>query len=155
DSLFAFLSAYRIGPNSWGYGVPKQSGYVASTAWWKDSAGNMVRQLHAGQFPTLWIPLSTNRARPGSYIADLSPTEPEKWCTYLGTVQEFWRLHGFLENGAIPSAFPYDEPGDTHTSLLARQATTLHRCFPGAKMLTTATPDSSTKRLWDGKGSDD
>src|SRR5262249_24748793 len=75
DSLFAFLSAYRIGPNSWGYGVPKQSGYVASTAWWKDAAGNMVRQLHAGQFPTLWIPLSTNRARPGSYIADLSPTE--------------------------------------------------------------------------------
>ena len=156
DSLFAFLSAYRISPNSWGYGIPKQSGYVADAAhWWKDSSGNMIRQLQAGQFSTLWIPLSTNRAKPGSYIADLNPNEPERWCTYLGVVKQFWALHGFLQSGAIPYAYPYDEPGDTHTSLLARQARVLHRCFPGAKMLTTATPGAATKRLWDGKGTDD
>jgi hypothetical protein len=155
DSLFAFLSAYRIGPNSWGYGIPKASGYVASSAWWKDSAGNMARQLQAGQFAALWIPLSTNRATPGSYIAGLSPNEPEKWCGYLQTIRQYWESHGWLQTGAIPYAYPYDEPGDTHTSLLARQATTLHRCFPGARMLITATPGSSTKPLWDGKGTDD
>ena len=155
DSLFAFLSSYRIGPDSWGYGIPKASGYVASSAWWKDSAGNMASQLQAGQFATLWIPLSTNRATPGSYIAGLSPNEPEKWCGYLQTIRRYWESHGWLQSGAIPYAYPYDEPGDTHTSLLARQATTLHRCFPGARMLTTATPGSSTKRLWDGKGTDD
>jgi hypothetical protein len=155
DSLFAFLSNYRIAPNSWGYGIPGASGYVSSTAWWKDSAGNMSRQLQAGQFPTLWIPLSTNRAAPGSYIAGLSPLEPEKWCGYLGNLRQYWASHGWLNSGAIPYAYPYDEPGDTHTSLLARQATSLHRCFPGAQMLTTATPDAATARLWDGKGADD
>jgi len=155
DSLFAFLSAYRIAPSSWGYGIPGASGYVSNNAWWKDSAGNMARQLQAGQFPTLWIPLSTNRARAGSYIAGLSPLEPEKWCGYLGTIRQYWASHGWLNGGAIPFAYPYDEPGDAHTSLLARQATALHRCFPGAKMLTTATPDAATERLWDGKGSDD
>ena len=112
------------------------------------AAGGAVRDW-------LWIPLSTNRATPGSYIAGLSPNEPEKWCGYLQTIRQYWESHGWLQTGAIPYAYPYDEPGDTHTSLLARQATTLHRCFPGARMLTTATPGSSTKRLWDGKGTDD
>jgi hypothetical protein len=155
DSLFAFLSANRISPDSWGYGIPSNGTYVESNAWWKDSAGNMIRQFQAGQFPTLWIPLSNNRASAGSRIAGLSPDEPEKWCGYLGAVRSFWTLHGFLQNGAIPYIYPYDEPGDTHTSLLARQATAVHRCFPGAKMLTTATPGQTMSRLYDGKGSDD
>jgi hypothetical protein len=155
DSLFKFLSDYRLGPNSWGYGIPGASGYVASDAWWKDSAGNMIRQLQAGQFPTLWIPLSTNRSTPRNYIAGMSPFEPEKWCGYLATVKQFWTLHGFLRNGAIPYAYPYDEPGESNTSLLARQATSLHRCFPGAKMLITGTPSPATGRLYDGKGPDD
>jgi hypothetical protein len=155
-SLFAFLSSYRIAPDSWGYGIPSSpSGYVSSRAWWKDSAGQMVQELQAGQFPDLWIPLSSNRANASSYIAGLSPSDPEKWCNYLGAVKQFWTLHGFLQNGAIPYIYPYDEPGDTHTSLLARQATAVHRCFPGGKMLTTATPDSAMARLYDGKGADD
>ena len=154
DSLFEFLSRYRIAPNSWGYGIPGASGYVASDSWWNDSAGNMIRELQAGQFPTLWIPLSTQRAG-GKYIAGLSPFEPEKWCGYLGAVRQFWQLHGFLRNGAIPYAYPFDEPGESHTSLLARQATSLHRCFPGAKMLVTATPSPPNGRLYDGKGTDD
>ena len=156
DSLFAFLSAYRISPDNWGYGTPSSaSGYVSSTAWWKDSAGNMTRQLQVGQFPTLWIPLSNNRAAPGHYLAGVSPLAPESWCGYLGTIRKFWSSRGWLQGGAIPYIYPYDEPGDTHTSLLARQATALHRCFPGANMLTTATPDAATARLWDGKGADD
>ena len=156
DSLFKVLSDYRISPISWGYGIPSSaSGYVASRAWWKDSAGNMVRQVQAGQFATMWVPISNNRAIHGRYIAGLSPLEPEKWCSYLGAVKEFWQLHGFLQNGAIPYVYPYDEPGDSHTSLLARQATATHRCWPGSRMLITATPDAAMSRLYDGRGSDD
>ena len=67
DSLFAFLSAYRIAPDSWGYGIPHDvSGYTSSSSWWKDSAGNMIRQLTAWQFPDLWIPLSSNRGTPAA-----------------------------------------------------------------------------------------
>ncbi len=156
NSLFAFLSAYRISPDSWGYGIPRSAaGYVSNRAWWKDSAGNMISQLQAGQFPTLWIPLSNNRAHPGRYIAAVSPLAPESWCGYLGTIRQFWSSHGWLQADAIPYIYPYDEPGDTHTSLLARQAAAVHRCFPGAKMLVTATPDAATAPLWDGKGTDD
>jgi len=67
-SLFAFLSAYRLSPDNWGYGIPHdQSGYAPDRRWWKDSAGNMVGQLAAGQFPDLWIPLSNNRSSAGSH----------------------------------------------------------------------------------------
>ncbi|HST24736.1 MAG TPA: glycoside hydrolase domain-containing protein [Gaiellaceae bacterium] len=155
-SLFAFLSAYRIAPDSWGYGIPSNpSGYTASTSWWKDNSGQMISQLQAGQFPDLWIPISNNRASSSSYIAGLSPSNPESWCSYLGAVNQFWTQHGFLQNGAIPYIYPYDEPGDTHTSLLSRQAMALHKCFPGGKMLVTATPDTNMSRLYDGKGTDD
>lgn len=155
-SLFAFLSAYRISPDNWGYGVPHtRSGYRASRKWWDDSAGNMIRQLAAGQFPDMWVPLSNNRSRPGSYVAGLSPSSPETWCGYLGQVRKFWQRHGWLAEGRVPYVYPYDEPGDTHTSLLARQATAVHKCFPGAKMLVTATPDAATSSLWDGQGTDD
>src|SRR5436190_10676421 len=156
DSLFAFLSAYRISPNSWGYGNPASgSGYASSDAWWNDSAGNMIRQLQAGQFPTLWIPLSSNRGTPGRYIAGVIPFEPEKWCGYLRAVRRFWQAHGFLQAGAVPFIYPYDEPGSSHASLLARQSTAAHRCFPGARMLVTATPDPAMSRLYDGTGGDD
>jgi Glycoside hydrolase 123, catalytic domain len=156
DSLFAFLSAYRISPSSWGYGIPHApSGYASSRAWWRDSAGNMIRQLTAGRFPDLWIPLSNNRARPRNYIAGLSPYRPEGWCGYLARVRRFWMQQGWLAQGQIPYVYAYDEPGHTHTRLLARQAIAVHRCFPGAEVLTTATPDAATHRLWDGKGQDD
>jgi len=155
-SLFAFLSAYRIAPDSWGFGIPSSpAGYTSSSAYWKDNAGEMVAQLQAGQFPDLWIPISNNRANASSDIAGLSPSNPESWCSYLGAVSQFWTQHGFLQSGAIPYIYPYDEPGDTHTSLLARQAMAVHRCFPGGKMLVTATPDTKMSRLYDGKGTDD
>src|SRR5579859_4388744 len=122
DALFAFLSAYRLSPDNWGYGIPHDpSGYAPSNAWWKDSAGNMIRQLTAGQFPDLWIPLSNNRSSPGTYIAGVSPSDPAKWCSYLGNVKKFWTQHEWLAGGQTPYIYPYDEPGDMHTSLLARQ----------------------------------
>ena len=96
DSLFTFLSAYRISPDSWGYGIPRtQSGYTSSSAWWKDAEGNMVSQLAHSPFSTLWIPVSNNRAQPKNYIADLSPYQPESWCNYLGSVSQFWTAHGW------------------------------------------------------------
>jgi hypothetical protein len=157
DSLFAFLSAYRIAPANWGYGTPgsSSSGYVASNAWWKDSAGNMTRQLQTGQFPDLWVPLSNNRASAGRYIGGVDPFRPASWCGYLGAVKKFWDANGFLAGGAVPFAYTYDEPGDTHVSLIASQASALHRCFPGAQLLITANPDAANTRLWDGKGTDD
>jgi hypothetical protein len=155
DSLFKFMSDYRISPDSWGYGIPHDpSGYVSDSHYWKDNGGMMIRQLTAGQFPDLWIPLSNNRAT-SNFAGGVSPLAPESWCTYLGNVRRFWQLHGFTAQGQIPYAYPYDEPGDTHTALLARQATALHRCFPGAKMLITSTPDAGLSRLYDGKGLDD
>jgi len=155
-SLFAFLSAYRISPDNWGYGVPQSpAGYVPDRRWWKDTQDNMISELTAGQFPDLWIPLSNNRSPAGSYIAGQNPLQPQSWCTYLGNVQKFWQLHGWLAQGQIPYIYPYDEPGDTHTSLLASQAAAVHKCFAGGKMLVTATPDKATARLWDGKGTDD
>jgi len=155
QGLFGFLSAERISPDSWGYGIPGASGYVASNAWWKDSAGNMALQLAAGGFPDLWIPLSNNRAGRGSFVAGVDPLKPSTWCGYLGTVAKYWNEQGWLKSGAIPYAYPYDEPGTTHTTLLAEQASALHKCFPGSKMLITATPDPKMARLYDGQGSDD
>src|SRR5579859_1044264 len=155
-SLFAFLSAYRLSPDNWGFGTPHdQSGYAPDRRWWKDSAGNMIAQLSAGQFADLWIPLSNNRSSPGTYIAGVSPSDPSKWCTYIRNVKAFWAQHEWTAQGQIPYIYPYDEPGDTHTSLLASEASALHACWPGAKMLVTATPDAATKQLWDGKGTDD
>lgn len=156
DSLFAFLSAYRISPDSWGYGTPRtQSGYTSSSAWWKDAAGNMVSQLAQGPFSTLWIPVSNNRATRGRYIAGVNPYLPETWCSYLGSVSQFWAAHGWLQSGAIPYVYSYDEPGPQHTGLIARQAAVTHKCFPGADVLITANPSVANARLYDGKGTDD
>jgi Glycoside hydrolase 123, catalytic domain len=155
-SLFAFLSAYRISPDSWGYGIPRNvSGYASSSAWWKDTEGNMVSQLRQGPFSTLWVPVSNNRANPKNYIAGLSPFEPESWCGYLGNVSQFWSAHGWLQSGAIPYVYAYDEPGRQHTELIARQAAVTHRCFPGAEVLVTANPSTGNVGLYDGKGTDD
>jgi hypothetical protein len=156
DSLFAFLSAYRISPDSWGYGIPRNaSGYTSSPAWWKDAEGNMVSQLRQAPFSTLWIPVSNNRVNPKNYVAGLSPYAPESWCGYLGNVAQFWSAHGWLQSGAIPYVYAYDEPGSQHTALIARQAAVAHRCFPGAEVLITANPSAGNARLYDGKGSDD
>ena len=155
-SLFAFLSAYRISPDSWGYGIPRNaSGYASSSTWWKDTEGNMVSQLRQGPFSTLWVPVSNNRASPRNYIAGLSPYTPESWCGYLGNVSQFWSSHGWLQSGAIPYVYAYDEPGAQHTALIARQAAVTHRCFSGAEVLVTANPSTGNARLYDGKGTDD
>lgn len=153
-ALYAFLAGYRIAPAGWGFGEPRTpAGYASSRKWWLDAAGNMVRESPAS-FSTLRIPISNQRAGPRSRIAGISPFAPESWCDYLHAVRDFWAEHGWLD-GHLPYLYALDEPGPAQTKLVAAQASTAHRCFPGARVLVTANPDAANRSLWDGRGDDD
>ena len=154
DSLFDFLSAYRISPASWGFGEPRsQAGYTTSRKWWLDAAGNMIRQNEAG-FAAMRIPISNQRTRAGSRIAGLSPYAPEVWCDYLHSIRSFWEQHGWV-SGHVPYLYALDEPGVEGMRLVARQAATAHQCFPGAQVLVTGNPTHRNRYLWNKRGGDD
>src|SRR5581483_4722165 len=154
QSLFAFLSAYRISPAGWGFGEPHSAaGYTSSAKWWLDAAGNMVRQNQGG-FGAMRIPISNQRTSSRNRIAGLSPFAPEAWCDYLRSVHGFWEQHGWL-SGRVPYLYALDEPGADGMRLAARQAATAHTCFPGSKVLVTGNPTEGNRFLWDGKGGDD
>jgi hypothetical protein len=154
QSLFNFLSAYRISPAGWGFGEPrKPSGYTSSPKWWLDAAGNMVKENQSG-FATMRIPISNQRASAHNRIAGISPFEPDTWCDYLRSVRDFWQQHGWLD-GRIPYLYTLDEPGAEGMKFVAQQATAGHKCFPGARMLVTGNPSENNRFLWDGKGRDD
>jgi hypothetical protein len=157
DSLYRFLATYRLSPASWGFGEPRTtSGYASNSRWWLDSLANMMREMAAGPFSMLRIPISSNRTAPGNYIGGIDPFEPETWCPYLRAVQAAWQEHGWLAS-AIPYLFAYDEPGVKGQRLVAQQATVAHRCFPGARVLMTGNPSpgGDNRFLWDGLGGDD
>ena len=154
DSLFQFLSAYRIAPAGWGFGEPKSAaGYTSSRKWWLDAAGNMVRQNQNG-FAAMRIPISNQRTSAASRIADLSPFAPESWCDYLRSVRSFWAEHGWLR-GRVPYLYALDEPSLAGMALVARQADAAHSCFGGARVLVTGNPTLSNRFLWDNRGGDD
>jgi hypothetical protein len=154
DSLFQFLSAYRISPAGWGFGEPRsQAGYSSSNRWWLDAAGNMVRQNQNG-FATMRIPISNQRTSAPSRIAGLSPFAPETWCSYLQSIRGFWGEHGWL-TGHVPYLYALDEPSLAGMGLVGRQAASAHSCFPGAEVLVTGNPTPSNRFLWDGKEGDD
>lgn len=153
--LFAFLAAYRLSPASWGFGEPKsRNGYESSGKWWLDSAGNMKRQLAAGPFSALRIPISNNRASVRNRIAGLAYADPDSWCDYLKRVREFWAGNGWLGN-TLQYVYGLDEPGLEGLRLVAHQGRVVHACWPGGKSLTTANPSASNKFLYDGKNDDD
>jgi hypothetical protein len=153
-SIFRFLAQYRISPLSWGYGEPRTSaGYTHDARWWKDSLTNMTAEVGAGSFPAMRLPLSNNRTAPHNYIAGLSPSDPQSWCSYLQAVRQFWQQQNWL--GAVPFLYGQDEPGAAGFKLVGRQAAALHACFPGAKLLVTGNPRETNRYLWDGKGTDD
>ena len=156
-SLFGLLGAYRISPGSWGFGEPRgPSGYESSSRWWLDSAGNFVGQLRATPgFSALRIPISSNRTAAPNYIAQLSPFEPETWCDYLRQVRTFWAQNQALGPDSLAYLFGFDEPGPAGQRLVARQARTLHGCFPGGRQLMTGNPSPANAFLWDGQGDDD
>lgn len=152
-ALFAWLAGYRISPASWGFGEPKSAnGYEESRKWWLDSAGNMTRQIDAGPFSAMRIPISNNRQR--RPLAGMSPNAPETWCAYLKRIHGFWESHGWLAS-ALPYVYGLDEPGLEGQRLVARQAKVTHACFPGGKQLMTGNPTANNRFLWDNRGGDD
>ena len=152
--LFSFLAANRISPAGWGFGEPKsRAGYSASRKWWLDAAGNMVKQSPAS-FAALRIPISNQRASADNRIAGISPFELDAWCDYLRTVRGFWDAHGWLD-GHLSYLYTLDEPGPEGMRLVAQQAATAHRCWPGSNMLVTGNPTAGNRFLWDGKNGDD
>src|SRR5207247_5984985 len=93
QTLFAFLSAYRVSPAGWGFGEPrKASGYTASRKWWLDAAGNMVKQ-NPQDFTTMRIPISNQRASRHNRIEGISPFAPNTWCDSLHSVRRLWETH--------------------------------------------------------------
>ena len=156
-SLFGLLGAYRISPASWGFAEPRGPlGYESSPKWWLDSAGNFLGQLASTPgFSAMRIPISSNRTSERNYIAGLSPSEPESWCTYLQNVRAFWAQHQSVRADSVAYLFGQDEPGLAGQRLVARQASILHRCFPGGRQLMTGNPSRANAFLWDGKSGDD
>jgi Glycoside hydrolase 123, catalytic domain len=152
--LFAFLASYRISPAGWGFGEPRtRNGYASSRKWWLDSSGNMVKQSPAS-FATLRIPISNQRASVRNRIAGISPFELGQWCDYLHVVRSFWETHGWLD-GHLSYLYSLDEPGPAGMRVVARQSSTVHRCWPGSRTLVTGTPSVANSFLWDRKGADD
>lgn len=158
DALYGFLSSYRLSPASWGFGEPRTlAGYGPSAQWWKNSLDNMTREMAAGPFSALRIPISSNRTASHSYIGSVNPFRPDTWCPYLESVHGFWQSRGWLAPGVIPYLYAYDEPGLEGQQLVARQAAAAHRCFPGARVLMTGnpSPDGRSGFLWKGRAGDD
>jgi hypothetical protein len=154
ETLYSFLAAYRMSPAGWGFGEPRiPGGYTTSPKWWLDAAGNMIRENKLG-FATMRIPISNQRASRRNRIAGISPFELEPWCGYLQSVRSFWEQHGWL-SGRIPYLYALDEPTPFGMKWVAQQALTAHRCFPGARVLLTATPTTGNRFLWDDRNHDD
>jgi hypothetical protein len=152
--LFSLLAAYRISPAGWGFGEPRTTtGYSTSRKWWKDAAGNMTRE-RPSSFATLRIPISNQRAHARNRIAGISPYRLTPWCSYLRTVRSFWARHGWVD-GHLSYLYTLDEPDGSGMRMVARQARTGHRCWPGSKMLVTGNPTPGNRFLWDGSGGND
>ena len=152
--LFSFLASYRLSPNSWGYGNPKEaSGYTSDRRWWLDKSAQMVAAAEQpSQFASMWIPISNNRWSPSTYVGGRSPYKPQGWCSYLRSVHGFWQKHGWL--GSFPYLYGMDEPGASRFRTVAKQAKATHSCFAGGHVLVTGMPTAQNHFLWNG-GKDD
>ncbi|MBA2633764.1 MAG: DUF4091 domain-containing protein [Chloroflexi bacterium] len=154
-ALFRFLAEYGLSPSSWGFGEPRTAtGYAASSRWWLDSA-TLMREAGAAGFPSMRIPISSNRASAANRIAGLAPAQPETWCDYLKSVRGFWEQQGWL--GRMPFVYSVDEPDRAGQRLVARQSKALHACWPGARTLMTGnpSPNGTNRFLSDGRDGDD
>jgi len=152
--LFSFFASYRLSPNNWGYGNPRTiSGYTSDRRWWLDKAAQMVSAVgQPGQFASMWIPVSNNRWSPSTYVGNVSPFKPQRWCGYLRSVHTFWQQHGWL--GSYPYVWGMDEPGLTRYRIVAGQAKAAHGCFAGSHVIVTGRPTAENRFLWNG-GKDD
>jgi Glycoside hydrolase 123, catalytic domain len=152
--LFSFLASYRLSPNNWGYGNPnKPSGYTSDRRWWLDKSGQMVAAAgQPGQFASMWIPVSSNRWAPSTYVGGQSPFKPQKWCKYLRSVHGFWQKHSWLSSYAY--LWGMDEPGLPRFKIVQKQAAVTHNCFAGGHVIVTGRPTAQNRFLWNG-GKDD
>ena len=152
--LFSFFASYRLSPNSWGYGNPKEaSGYTSDRRWWLDKSHEMVTAAaQPSQFASMWIPISNNRWSPSTYVGGRSPFKPQTWCSYLRSVHGFWQSHGWLDSYSY--LYGMDEPGATRFRIVQRQAKVTHSCFAGGHVLVTGKPTAQNRFLWNG-GRDD
>jgi hypothetical protein len=148
--LFSFFASYRLSPNSWGYGNPKEaSGYTSDRRWWLDKSSQMVAAAEQpSQFASMWIPISNNRWTPNTYVGGKSPYKPQTWCSYLKSVHGFWQKHGWL--GSYPYLYGMDEPGPSRFRTVGEQAKVTHSCFPGSHTLVTGKPTAQNRFLWSG-----
>jgi hypothetical protein len=152
--LFGFLASYRLSPNSWGYGNPRQpSGYTGDRRWWLDKSGEMVAAAaQPSRFASMWIPIPNNRWSPHTYPGGRSPYKPQSWCSYLRSVRSFWQSHGWLDSYSY--LWGMDEPGPSRFRVVEHQAKVAHSCFPGSHVIVTGMPTAQNRFLWDG-GRDD
>jgi hypothetical protein len=152
--LFRFFASYRLSPNNWGYGNPRTtSGYTSDRRWWLDKSAQMVSAVgQPEQFASMWIPVSNNRWSPSTYVGNVSPYKPRRWCGYLRSVHSFWQRHGWL--GAYSYLWGMDEPGPTRYRVVAGQAKAAHGCFSGSHVIVTGRPTAQNRFLWNG-GRDD
>jgi hypothetical protein len=151
--LFDFMSSYRISPNNWGYGNPSSGrGYTKSRKWWLDKSGQMDAAVGPGRFASMWIPISSNRWSPSTYVGGMSPFKPQRWCSYLRSVHGFWQQNGWLDS--YPYLWGMDEPGLTRFRVVAQQAKAAHSCFRGSHEIVTGNPSAQNRFLWNG-GKDD
>ncbi|HKC77154.1 MAG TPA: glycoside hydrolase domain-containing protein, partial [Gaiellaceae bacterium] len=104
------------------------------------------------QFASMWIPISSNRWAPSTYVGGRSPFKPQTWCSYLKSVHGFWQQHNWL--GTYQYLWGMDEPGLTRFKVVQQQAAVTHRCWPGSHVIVTGRPTPQTRFLWNG-GSDD
>ncbi len=82
--LFSFFAAYRLSPNSWGYGNPKAaSGYTSDRRWWLDKTASPRRDSPASSprcgsrsRTTAGARTPRRRARPRWGLGN--PTEPTR-----------------------------------------------------------------------------
>ena len=154
SQLFSFFASYRLSPNNWGYGNPRASaGYTSAHQWWLDKSTQMVSAAgEPGQFASMWIPVSNNRWSPSTYVGNMSPFSPKRWCGYLRSVHGFWQRHGWL--ASYPYLWGMDEPGLTRYRIVAQQAKAVHSCFDGGHVIVTGRPTAENRFLWNG-GQDD
>jgi hypothetical protein len=152
--LFSFFASYRLSPNNWGYGNPRvPAGYTSARQWWLDKSAQMVAAAgEPGQFASMWIPVSNNRWSPSTYVGNVSPFKPQRWCNYLRSVHGFWQKHGWLSSYAY--LWGMDEPGLTRYRIVAKQANAVHGCFGGGHVIVTGRPTAENRFLWNG-GKDD
>jgi len=154
-SLYRFLAEYGLSPSSWAFGEPRNAGgYTGASRWWLDSA-TVMREAAAPSFPSMRIPISSNRTSAANRVAGLDPGRPEAWCDYLKAVRGFWEQQGWL--GRLPFLYAHDEPDLAGQRLVARQSKVLHACWPGGRTLMTGNPSpgGTNRFLSDGRDGDD